>query len=151
MVFDSWIYLWDTEINSYWIWRYLIFFLNNLMNESQHSEALARWLILHNYRFTHIANESWLPPKVAMIVWAKKKRMWVSPWVPDFMIILKRWSLLFLEMKKERWPKGWLNGSHIDPPQEEWIQALSSINNVGAFFAHWYEDAIRIVNEMEKI
>ncbi|MFO0764091.1 MAG: VRR-NUC domain-containing protein [Candidatus Gracilibacteria bacterium] len=121
------------------------------MTETQHSEAFARWLVLHRYIFTHIANESGLPPKVAMIVGAKKKRMGVSPGVPDFMIILKRGSLLFLEMKKERGPKGGLNDSHIDPTQEEWIQALSSINNVGAFFAHGYEDAIRIVNEMEKI
>lgn len=120
------------------------------MSEEKHSEAFARWLSLHGYIFTHIANESWLPPKVAMIVGAKKKRMWVSPGVPDFMIILKRWSLLFLEMKKEKWPKGWLNGSHIASEQEEWIQALASIDNVGAFFAHWWEDAVRIVESIER-
>lgn len=69
--------------------------------ENIESEVLANWLRLNNYTFTHIANESGLPPKVAMLSAIRKKRMWLSPWVPDFMIVLKRKALLFIELKRQ--------------------------------------------------
>ena len=121
------------------------------MTEQQHAEAFARWLTLNSYRFTHIANESGLPPKVAMIAAIKKKRMGVSPWFPDFLIVLKRWSLLFIEMKKEKGKKWGMNGSRIAPEQTEWIEALDVLNNVRAVFAHGWEEAVRIVQESENL
>jgi len=70
--------------------------------ENQEAEQLANWLKVNNYLFTHIANESGLPPKVAMLSAIRKKRMGLSPGVPDFMIILKQGSLLFIELKRQR-------------------------------------------------
>jgi hypothetical protein len=70
--------------------------------ENLEAENLAKWLRLKDYRFSHLANESWLPPKVAMLSAMRKKRMGVSKGVPDYMIVLKRWALLFIELKRPR-------------------------------------------------
>lgn len=50
---------------------------NNL--EDQEAIAFSQWLSVNGYRHTHIPNESGLPPKVAMLVAIKKKKMGVSP------------------------------------------------------------------------
>jgi hypothetical protein len=44
-------------------------------SENFESECLANRLKANNYIFTHIANESWLSPKVAMLSAIRKKRM----------------------------------------------------------------------------
>jgi len=45
------------------------------MTENEEAEALATYLKLKKYTFTHIANESGLPPKIAMLAAIRKKRM----------------------------------------------------------------------------
>ena len=101
----------------------------NLKWENLESELFAKWLKSNEYKSTHIANESWLPPRVAMLSSLRKKRMWTSPWFPDYCIILKCGSLLFIELKKPRTLKK--NGEYkalssdwieISPEQEEWIK-----------------------------
>lgn len=74
---------------------------------------------------------------------------WVYKGVPDMMIILKRNSLLFIELKKEKWIKWWLNWSKIWPEQEKWIEALSRIDNVDAVIAHWCEEAKNYITLLE--
>lgn len=71
-------------------------------SEFDESVAFANWLRSNGYRFTHVANESGLPPKVAMRIGQKKRLMGTSKGFPDYLIVLKRGSLLFVELKKER-------------------------------------------------
>ena len=42
-----------------------------------------------------------------------------------------------------------MNGSSIEPEQEEWIAALDSVDNVSARFAHGHTEAISIVESLE--
>ena len=80
------------------------------VSENIESELFVRWLKLHGYDSTHIANETGLPKRIAMLSALRKKRMGVSPGVPDYMIVLKRGSLIFIELKKQRTRK--MNGEY---------------------------------------
>ena len=128
----------------------------NHNSENSEAEKFAKWLRLHGYYSTHIANESGLPKKIAMFSMIRKKRMGLSQWFPDYMIVLKRGSLLFIELKKRRSIKK--NGEYsaystdsidISPEQVAWIDKLDEIDNVGAFFAFWAEEAKAIVRREE--
>lgn len=126
--------------------------------EDQEAITFANWLRVKWYRFTHIANESGLPPKVAMLSAIKKKRMWLSPWVPDFIIVLKRWTLLFLELKRTLEPtdyrKDWKLKSSAPWPSEqqlEWLSTLGNLDNVEAILAYWLKEACELVEHYEKI
>lgn len=121
--------------------------------ENIEAETLANRLRLNNYTFSHIANESWLPPKVAMLRAIRKKRMWLSPWVPDFMIILKTYRLLFIELKRQKrvlksW-KLWASPSIISPEQIKWQDELNKIDNVRAEICYWANEAIKRIKEYE--
>lgn len=122
-------------------------------NENIEAESLANWLKASNYKFTHIANESWLPPKVAMLSAMRKKRMWLSPWFPDFCIVLKRNSLLFIELKRQKpVSKTWKvlkSPSIISPEQILWIDTLNNIQNVEAHICYWFEEAKNLINIIE--
>ena len=128
------------------------------MTENQESEALAKYLRNNWYMFTHIANESWLPTKVAMKAWARKKRMWLSPWFPDYCIVLKIWSLFFIELKKKRTRKK--NGEYkalstdhivVSKEQEHWKTQLNTIPNVQCNICYWHEESISIIKELDNI
>lgn len=121
------------------------------MLEDWHAKLFAQWLHSNGYKFHHSPNEKGTGNHYAMLAQMKKKRLGMSKGFPDYIIILKRWSLLFIELKKERWKRWWLNGSTISPEQEEWIQDLHRLNNVGAFFAHGVEEAKEIVRREEKL
>lgn len=126
------------------------------MNENKEAEKLAQWLNLQWYLFSHIANESWLPPKIAMLSAIRKKRMWLKPWFPDYMIILKRWSLLFIELKKSRTKKqnwelkalssDWI---HISDEQKYWISELNKIDNIQANICFGCNEAIETIKSIE--
>lgn len=124
-------------------------------SEDIEAESLAYRLRANWYIFTHVANESWLPPKVAIIAAMKKKRMWLSPWVPDFIIILKRWSLLFIELKRQRiiLKNGnlWASPSKISEEQKSWIEKLWKIENVEALIAFWHKEAIEQIKYFENL
>ena len=46
--------------------------------ENAEAEIFAKWLRMHGYYSTHIANESGLPKKIAMFSMIRKKRMGLS-------------------------------------------------------------------------
>lgn len=123
--------------------------------EEVEGEMLAHWLRANNYKFTHIANESGLPPKVAMLSAMKKKRMWLSPWFPDFCIVLNRKSLLFIELKRQKsiW-NNWKilkSPSVISPEQIMWIEVLNTIWNIEAHICYGFEEAKEKILEMENL
>ncbi len=116
------------------------------MNEHNHAVLFANWLRENNYFFHHSPNETFTK---FHNVRRKNTLEGVAKGFPDYCIILKRGSLLFIELKKARWKRGGLNGSKISPEQAIWISELWKIENVWAFFAHWFEEAKKIVMEME--
>lgn len=120
--------------------------------ENVESEILAKWLKDNEYTFTHIANESWLPPKVAMLSALRKKRMWLSRWVPDFMIVLKRQALLFIELKRQidySKSKNWRKYSTVSLDQEKWQEELNMIAWVQCEISWGSEEAINLIKRIE--
>lgn len=122
--------------------------------ENLEAENLARWLRWNNYTHSHLANESGLPPKVAMLASIRKKRMWVTKGVPDYLIILRRGSLLFIELKRpcpllKSWKLG-KSPSVVSEEQKDWIEKLSRIDNVEACLAYGCKQAIEIIEHLEK-
>ena len=127
--------------------------MQKIPTEKVEGEQFRWWLESEGYKYTHIANEIGIAGKVGMLVNKAKKSQGLKKWVPDYMIILKRWSLLFIELKRRKkilknW-KLWASPSKVSDEQKEWIKALSQVENVEAKIAHWWEEAVRIVEEME--
>ena len=71
------------------------------------------------------------------------------------MIILKSWSLLFIELKLKwkilkNW-KIWASPSKISDEQKEWLRSLANIDNVEALIAYWFDHAKEIIQEQENL
>jgi len=116
------------------------------MTEHQEAIVLANWLRLNNYTFHHSPNETYTKS------WNQKRKNkleWVSKWFPDYTIILKIKALLFIELKKARWPKWGLNGSQISPEQIQWCESLNKCWNIQAEICHWADEAIELINRLE--
>ena len=124
--------------------------------EDIEAESLATWLRFKHYKFTHIWNESGQRGTINIIkMMEKKKRMWVSTGFPDFCIVLKRWSLLFIELKRQRkklknWEL-WASPSKVSDDQKEWVEILSNIENIMACISYWWEDAVQQINHFENL
>lgn len=116
--------------------------------EEKEQFAFVTWLYENGYTFSSVPNSTYTKSNMQKM---RNTLLWLRPWIPDLMIILKRWSLLFIEMKKPRWPKGWMNGSKISDDQRFWLNNLKKINNIDARVAHWFEEAKRIVRECEEL
>lgn len=121
--------------------------------EKVEGEKFRWWLESKNYKYTHIANEIGIAGKVWMLVNKAKKSQWLQKGVPDYLIILKRWSLLFIELKRQRKilksGKLWASPSKVSDEQKKWIAWLSAVENVEARIAYWCDEAVKIVEEME--
>lgn len=124
----------------------------NIPKESFEQIQLTNWLELNWYTFSAIRNESdfhniWK--------WVKRKREWVRKWIPDFCVILKRSSLLFIELKRQRKilksGKLWASPSKISTEQKKWIQELNQIKNVWAELCYWADEAIKMIEKIENI
>lgn len=122
--------------------------------EQQEWEMLANWLKHNNYTFTHIANEIWITWHIGMLINKKKVKQWLNKWFPDYCIILKKWSLLFIELKRikpisgKTW-KQLKSPSIISQEQIDWHNKLNKIDNVACEFAYWCNEAINIINKYE--
>ena len=122
----------------------------NIPLETIEAEILANWMRANNYMFTHIPNETYTKS------WNQKRKNtleWVSPWFPDYCILLKIWALLFIELKRQRnvlknW-KIWNSPSTISEKQIQWIESLHSIENVEAHICYWAEESIKLIKEIE--
>ena len=124
-------------------------------SEDLECEAFKYWLNSKNYRFTHVANEIGVGGLIGIKIGSRNKKIGVSKWFPDYIIFLKKWWVLFLEMKLPR--KILKNGklgaspSKISPEQKEWIEFLQKIDNAEARIAYGFEEAREIVMECENL
>ena len=120
--------------------------------ENEEAQILANWLDLNKYTFSAIRNES---DSHSFYKWKKRKAEWVRPWIPDFCIILKRWDLLFIELKRQRkilksW-KLWASPSIIRLEQTIWINKLEKLENISAQICYWAEESIKLIEEYERV
>lgn len=103
--------------------------------------ALVHWLTINNYIFSKIPNETYTKS------WSQKRKNtteWLKAWLPDLLILMKRWSLLFLELKRAK-----KSLSKVSKEQQEWINNLNTINNVEAIICYWWEEAISQIKILE--
>lgn len=123
--------------------------------ESKAQAELVIWLEERKYIFTAIPNSTHTES-------FKQKTMntilWLRPGISDMLIVLKNWSLLFLEMKKPKvqyrkksgglWKVRTENG--LQKNQIEWKNILNSIKNVNCEVAYGFIQATKIVEYYEK-
>lgn len=127
--------------------------MQNIPHEKVEGENFRCWLESENYHYSHLANEIGTGGVVGIRIGKAKKSQWTKRGVPDYMIILKRGSLLFIELKRRRrrLKSGKLGASpsKISDEQKAWISWLSAVENVEAKIAYGSDDAKKIVQEME--
>lgn len=118
--------------------------------ENLEQEKLANYLRANEYLFYKSPSETRTPS------WKQKRKNkleWVTKWFPDTMIILKRWSLLFVELKRQKKVlKNWKLGaspSVVSEEQIKWQKELSSIKNVCSLICYWADEAIQKIKELE--
>lgn len=107
--------------------------------EAQEAQKLVMWLNMKGLKFTHIANESGLPPRVAMLAAKKKKQQGVARGVPDYMVVTPK-GLLFIELKRTK-------NSKTSPEQKEWIDILNQIPGVEATISKGADAAIDFITQ----
>ena len=112
-----------------------------LKPEAKEQADLVLWLEANGYTYTAIPNSTWTTPKQTIL----NTMTWVSAWLCDMLVVLKRWSLLFVEMKLPRrvlknW-KLWASPSKVSNDQKKWISILNEIDNVEACIAYGYNEA----------
>lgn len=83
--------------------------------ENTEAVLLAQWLTANGYLYTHIANElmHWCPPAIRALA----KRMGLHAGIPDYIIVLKRYQVVFLELKR-------LRGGKVSDDQQKWLDRL---------------------------
>lgn len=140
---------------------------NNIPIEDIEAESLATWLKYNKYKFTHIPHETptkrkIVDPDTGRVSWVwwhttnrKNKAKGVVSWFPDYCIILKRGSLLFIELKRQKqrlqnW-KLWASPSKVSDEQKEWVATLWSIENVMACICYWWQDAMQQILYYENL
>lgn len=109
-------------------------------SEDFEQTLFVEWLESNGYKYTSIPNSTFTRSWKQL---AKNKRNGLKPGLPDLLIVLKKKSLLFVEMKRTR-------GGRVSPEQREWIAALNSIENCSAVVATGCECAKKLVREEEK-
>lgn len=118
--------------------------------EKYENIMLANRLDNYNYRFSAIRNES---DKLSFAKGKKRKKEWVRPGIPDFCLILKRWAMCFIELKRQRpiWKKWQLlkSPSNVSEEQLVWIALLKMTPNVYASICYWAREAIEFIIESE--
>ena len=114
--------------------------------ESYEQVCLVQWLENNNYKFTSVPNSTYT---TSMKQKKMNKLLWLRPWMSDMIIILKRWNVLFLELKRPLGKRWGLNGSKIADTQLEWQIEINKCVWVQYEFAHWFNDAKNIINKLE--
>jgi hypothetical protein len=110
------------------------------LTEYEECKIFAEYLHYKKLHFTHIANESGLPPKVAMIISKKKKAIGVSKGFPDYLIIIKR-EFVFIEMKRHKKNKP----ARLTEEQKAWGAILNNCKSSSFFVCYGADEAIKII------
>ena len=123
--------------------------------EAKEQAEVVLWLEQNGYTFSMIPNDTYTPGWKQKV---KNKILWLRPGLSDLLIVLKRKSLLFLEMKvpKKRYLKK--NGELwkariVNGPSENqlfWKNTLNSVNNVSYEIAYGSKQAISLIEYFEK-
>lgn len=119
-----------------------------LKGENLEQAKLVNWLEENNYKFTSIPNSTYTKSFKQKMV---NTLTWLRPWLCDILIILKRGSLLFIELKKKKWKRWGMNWSTISDEQLDWIDKLQNIDNIEACICHWHEESIEKIVSCEKM
>ena len=122
----------------------------NVPLENHEQEILAKYLDRNNYIFSAIRNESDFNNIQKGV---KRKREWVRKGIPDFCIILKRWALLFIELKRQidysRSTKG-KKVSNVSLEQLKWQEELNNIPWVQCNICWWSQESIELIKRIER-
>lgn len=118
--------------------------------ESHEQIRLANYLDSKGYLFSAIRNES---DYNSIAKGSKRKREWVRKWIPDFCIVLKRWAVLFIELKRCRkilknWTR-WVSPSKVSPEQKHWLKELNKIWNIQGSLCYGAWEAIDHIESLE--
>jgi len=108
--------------------------MNLTPTEEQEQRALVEYLDCRNLKYTAIPNSTFTPYKTTKM---RNTRMWVRPWFPDIVVLVK-WHFIAIELKRKKW---WT----VSRYQKEWIAELNKCNWVEAYVAYWADEAIKII------
>lgn len=120
--------------------------------ETVEQQSLAWWLRANNYLFYKSPSETYTTS------WKQKKKNTlegVTKGFPDIVIVLKRKSLLFIELKRQRetW-KNWgliASPSKVSDEQKMWCNTLDKINNIWACICYGHKEAIEKILYYENL
>ncbi len=114
--------------------------INNPL-ETEEQKALVHWLSINNYFFSALPLWNLLSKEQAY----KNVAEGVNKGVPDMLIITKNNRILFIELKRL---KLWV----VSEEQKEWNKRLNSCHWWSiAFVCKWHLEAIKIIEEIEKL
>ena len=118
--------------------------------EKVESKKLADWLDSNGYRFSAIRNES---DTKSFYKWKQRKESGVRPGISDFCLILKRWSICMIELKRRRrllknWTL-WVSPSKVSPEQIMWQKEVDKLDNCFANICYWADEAILYIIWLE--
>ena len=117
-------------------------------SESQEAKNLAVYLnALVQYKkiicYTKTAQETYSTSWGAKM---RQKAEGVQKGIPDY-VIVSRYKILFIELKKVKGVRGGNNGSVISPEQQLWIDSINNLNSkeVFATVAHGADEAVKFI------
>ncbi len=117
--------------------------------EAEEQEAFVEWLELKGLKFSCIPNATYAggygsgKEQRNWGALARLKKQGLRPGLPDLLIVIPNKVLIFIEMKRAK--RGL---SKISPEQILWIEALDSVNNVGAQVCYGASEAITLMEDL---
>ena len=114
--------------------------MNTTPTEQQEAEALAAWLRVGGYHFTHIPNETGQDPAARRRA-VRMKRAGVSRGFPDYLVFRNghRWAI---ELKRQK-------GGVVRPEQRQWLRVLSD-SGFSCAICHGWLEASEFIKSTEK-
>lgn len=117
-----------------------------IWSEAWEQQQVCTWLDIRWYKYTAIINDMRTNSIRQKL---KATAIWLKPWMSDMIIVLKRNALLFLEMKKAKWKRWWLNWSKISTFQLERQENINKIDNCQYIIWHGHIEAIKNIINIE--
>lgn len=106
--------------------------------EQQESEALAAYLRVRNYPFTHIPNETGSDPAARRRA-VRMKRAGTSKGFPDYLIYPPNHNIA-IELKRQK-------GGKASPEQRQWLERLAG-HGYDAAVCHGAREAIEFIDKV---